>query len=131
MLSRDGRIVRGGLAAVLIAGAGAAWWKAEQWTPYAGPWAAHMWRKITRTGSDTLPRDKAGRPAPTPTAQGAAGAASAPIVQPRKCVKRPGDLHRPALPTGQPRADCGWGDHVLALALSGRGGAHPFTESLD
>ena len=84
MLSRGERIAWGTLAAVVIAGAAAAWWTAEQWTPHAGPWAAQMWRKATRPGPDTLPRDKAGRPAPA--AQGAAGAASALRVEQRKCV---------------------------------------------
>ncbi|MGB3880787.1 MAG: DUF4124 domain-containing protein, partial [Diaphorobacter nitroreducens] len=68
MLSRGERIFWGGLAAAVIAGAAAAWWTADQWTPHAAPWAAQMWRKITRPGPDTLPRDKAGRP--TPAAQG-------------------------------------------------------------
>ena len=64
MLSRGERIFWGGLAAAVIAGAAAAWWTADQWTPHAAPWAAQMWRKITRPGPDTLPRDKAGRPTP-------------------------------------------------------------------
>ncbi len=82
MLSRGERIAWATLAAVAVAGAAAAWWTAEQWTPHAGPWAAQAWRKATRPGPETLPRDKAGRPAPT-----AQGAASAPMAQPRKCVQ--------------------------------------------
>lgn len=85
MLSRGERIAWGGLAALAVAGAAAAWWTADRWTPHAGPWAAQAWRKITRPGPDTLPPGHAGRPAPA--AQGAAAAASAPLVQPRKCVK--------------------------------------------
>ncbi|MBS0477054.1 MAG: DUF4124 domain-containing protein [Proteobacteria bacterium] len=81
MLSPGERIALGGLAALAIAGAAAAWWTAEQWTPHAAPWAAQMWRKATRPGPDTLPRDKTGRPAPA-----AQSVASAPMVQPRKCV---------------------------------------------
>ena len=88
MLSRGERIFWGGLAAVVIAGAAAAWWTADRWTPHAAPWAAQMWRKITRPGPDTLPPGKAGRPAPA--AQGAAGAASAPLAPPRKCQQSDG-----------------------------------------
>ena len=50
MLSRGERIFWGGLAAAVIAGAAAAWWTADQWTPHAAPWAAQVWRKITRPG---------------------------------------------------------------------------------
>lgn len=42
MLSRGERIFWGGLAAAVIAGAAAAWWTADQWTPHAAPWAAQM-----------------------------------------------------------------------------------------
>ena len=82
MLSRGERIFWGGLAAAAIAGGVAAWWTADQWTPHAGPWAAQLWRKATRPGPDTLPQGKR-----VPATQGAAGAASALIAQPRKCVK--------------------------------------------
>lgn len=76
MRSRGECIVWGALAAV--AGGVAAKWTADRWMPHAGPWAAQMWRKATRLGPDALPWGKV-----APAVQGAAGAASAPIVQPR------------------------------------------------
>lgn len=85
MLSRGERMAWGALAATLIAGAAAAWWTADDWLPHAGPWAQQAWRKLTRPGPETLPHTNAGQRAPA--AQGAAGAASAPHAQPRKCVK--------------------------------------------
>ena len=83
MLSRGERIFWGGLAAVVIAGAAAAWWTADQWTPHAAPWAAQMWRKITRPGPDTLPPEKR-----TAQAGAAQSGASGPVARPpRKCLK--------------------------------------------
>ena len=85
MLSRGERIFWGGLAAVVIAGAAAAWWTADQWTPHAAPWAAQVWRKITRPGPDTLPP---GKQQPAAQARSANSGASEPVApQPRKCVK--------------------------------------------
>jgi len=85
MLSRGERIAWGAAAAVAIAGAVAAWWTADQWTPHAGPWAAQAWRTITRPGPGTLPPGKAARTPP------AAGAATAPLPPPpRKCVDAQG-----------------------------------------
>jgi len=78
MLSRGERIFWGGLAAAAIAGGVAAWWTADQWTPHAGPWAAQLWHKATRPDPDTLPQGSPARKA---------GAAAAPMAQPRKCVK--------------------------------------------
>ena len=107
MPGRDERVFWGGLVALAMAGAAATWWTAEQWTPHAGSRATQMWRKATHPGPDILPSSKA-------------GAASVSLVQLRKYVKRPGDLNRPALPGGQPRAGGGWGGDLLACALSQR-----------
>ena len=85
MLSRGERIFWGSLAAAVIAGAAAAWWTADQWTPHAAPWAAQMWRKITRPGPDTLPPGKQQTAAPAGAAQGSASQPAA--AQPRKCVQ--------------------------------------------
>ena len=85
MLSRGERIFWGGLAAAVIAGAAAAWWTADQWTPHAAPWAAQMWRKITRPGPATLPPGKQQTAAPAGAAQGSASQPAA--AQPRKCVQ--------------------------------------------
>ena len=69
---------------LLVAGAAAAWWTADQWLPQAGPWAEQAWKKITRPGAESLPPDKR----PAAQASPAQAGASQPVApQPRKCVR--------------------------------------------
>jgi hypothetical protein len=79
------------LAALLLAGAAAAWWTSDQWLPHAGPWTEQAWKKITRPGPDTLPPGKQQQPAAQ--ARSARGGASEPLPpQPRKCVMKDGRI---------------------------------------
>lgn len=80
MLSRGERITWAVLAALAIAGAGAAWLTREAWLPEAGPWLEQLWRKSTRPGPETLPPGK--RPAAARSGQ----ADTPPPPPPRKCV---------------------------------------------
>jgi hypothetical protein len=73
------------LAFVLLVGAAAAWWTADQWLPHAGPWTEQAWKKITRPGADTLPPGKQRAAAQARESQG--GASQPQPVQPRKCIK--------------------------------------------
>ena len=69
---------------LLVAGAAAAWWTADQWLPHAGPWTEQAWKKITRPGAESLPPDKR----PAAQARPAQAGASQPVApQPRKCVR--------------------------------------------
>ncbi|AVP56425.1 DUF4124 domain-containing protein [Pulveribacter suum] len=88
MRSPRERVAWTALAVLALAGAVAAWWTSEQWLPHTGPWTEHVWRKITRPGPETLPRDKGGQPRPAAgAARGAAAGSSEPPAPPRKCVR--------------------------------------------
>lgn len=72
MRSRAERITWGVVAALLVAGSGAAWFTRDSWLPEAGPWLQQLWRKSTRPGPETLPADRReaaerrAQPAPPP-----------------------------------------------------------------
>lgn len=84
MRSARERTVWALLAVVLVAGAAAAWWTADQWLPHAGPWAQKAFGKLTRPGEDSLPPEKRNAQG---AAAGARGAASAPAPEMRKCIQ--------------------------------------------
>lgn len=69
------------LAVVVVAGAVAAWWTAERWTPLAGPWARQTWLAITR------PSPPPGHPRAPAAAPSSKTGASAPAPLPHKCVQ--------------------------------------------
>ena len=84
MRSRTERTVLAAIAVALVAAAAAAWWARDQWVPHAGPWAVQAWKKITRTGADTLPPTMK-LPAQAHPAQPGASEPARP--QSRKCLK--------------------------------------------
>lgn len=85
MRSRAERITWGVVAALAIAGAGAAWITRERWLPEAGPWLRQLQHTVTRPGPKTLPA--AGKPA---NARARPRDAAAPPPPPRKCLSADG-----------------------------------------
>jgi hypothetical protein len=106
MRSRTERALWTALAVALAAGAGAAWWTADQWGPHAGPWARQAWRKITRPGPETLPPHAGAAARGRAAVPSAQAAASTPARPPRKCVRdgRTTYTDQPCLPGSQEQA---------------------------